>query len=340
MSEQAYDLVVIGGGPAGLGAAIYGASEHLRTVVLDEAELGGQAGTSTRIENYAGFDKGVTGPELAMRMIKQAHKFGADLHAPLRATAIERTSSGFDVIDDYETFGARAVLIASGVQYTRHPAANLSHFLGQGVEYGSPKSPDAYRNQEVFIVGGANSAGQAALELAECEGCTVNMLVRGDSLDKMSGYLKDAIEHKDNIVVHTGTNLVSVNGETCLEEVTVADVATGAERKMNADQLFLLIGAKPRTRWLPDSILRDDRNFVVSGIGLDKALRNEFEDRCGRPPFPHETSIPGIFVAGDVRKDSTKRVASAVGEGASAVTEIHDYLHYLATRSAASLQLA
>lgn len=330
-TPQRHDLLVIGGGPAGLAAATYGASERLNTGIADQdpGRFGGQAGTSTLIENYPGFDQGVTGPELTERMAKQARRLGATAYHGTVIENIERTDRGLEVTatdteDGSKLYVAKNVLLANGVQYNRHPAANLDRFLGRGVAYGSPDIASRYKDQDLFVVGGANSAGQAAYALSDCEGCTVHMLVRGKSLeDKMSGYLIDKIKAKGNIIVHLETDLAAVDGGRQLDEVTVTDRRNGQSESMHADHLFVMIGASPRTMWLPEGVKRDDHGYVVTGTALERDTRGEFEDRYARPPLARETSMEGLFAAGDVVSGSQKRVASAVGAGADSVGDIH-----------------
>lgn len=339
MAEQHnYDLVIVGGGPAGLAAASNANYEHLTTGLMEAADLGGQAGTSVMIENYAGYHEGVTGQDLTMDLILHAEKFGGtDLHVPGRASGIEFDGEGGFIITD-DGFGvltARSVLIATGVQYNRHPATTIPRLLNRGVVYGSPHLNVDFTNEQIFMVGGANSAGSGAIRLAECPGCTVHMLVRGESLeDKMSAHLVEQIEASDNIQVHTGTNLVSVEGDDRLASLTVEDVKTGEQRRMVAQQLFLLIGAKPKTSWLPEAVALDDHKFVLAGRDLSDEIRERFEAECGRPPYAQETSVPGLFVAGDVRSDSIKRVANAIGEGSAAVSQITKHVKH--PRSAAA----
>ena len=329
-----HDLLIVGGGPAGLSAATYGASERLETGIVDSApKLGGQAGTSTLVENYAGFPHGITGPELMGRMAAQAARFGATRYLDDPAERIERTDRGLEVTTrESGLHVAKNVLLANGVQYNRHPAKYLEDFLGRGVHYGSPELGEMYKDQELFVVGGANSAGQAAVALSECEGCNVHMIVRADNLEKsMSGYLIDKIENKDNITVHSHTVLEEVDGGRKLEKVKVSDLRTGRQDTLTADELFIMIGASPRTGWLPEDVVRDDRGFVVTDGNLGREVRGVFEDKYERPPFDSETSMEGVFAAGDIVSGSQKRVASAVGAGADAVSHVHRRNEHLDT---------
>lgn len=324
--HEEHDLVIIGGGPAGLSAAINAASERMGTLLVDgDDQFGGQAGTSTLIENYPGFTEGVTGAELTSSMVSQALKFNVELQAPLRVEEIVPGENGIQVQDELEGYVGKAVLVSCGVQYRRHTATNLAGYLGRGVSYGSPRLSSEYHDQQLFVVGGANSAGQAAMYLSRHTDCRVHMLVRGTNIEeKMSAYLSDRITEAPNIEVHTETDLIEVNGDDGLKEVTISK--QGEMVKMDADRLFLLIGAIPKTKWLPPEVARDQYGFVLVGGDLPEEVRDEFEDRCSRQPYARETSVPGLFVAGDVRSGSIKRVASAVGDGSAVVPEIHRYL--------------
>lgn len=325
-SPECHDLIIIGGGPAGLSAAVNAASERLNTLLLDGSDqFGGQAGTSTLIENYPGFPEGVTGRDLTAKMVDQALKFNVELQAPLQVEGIEVTEDGMLVQDETENFLGRSVLVSCGVQYRRHNARNMAAYLGRGVSYGSPSLSAKYDNQELFVVGGANSAGQAAMHLSKHTSCAVHMLVRGKDIgSRMSAYLADRIEATPNIQVHTETEVTGVHGDAHLKKIIIKQGDSEAE--MDADRLFLLIGAIPKTKWLPEQVARDDYGFVLAGGDLPPEVRDQFGDECGRQPYAHETSVPGLFVAGDVRSGTIKRVASAVGDGAVIVPEIHRYL--------------
>lgn len=324
-----YDLIIIGGGPAGLSAAVNASSEGLKTLVLDsEQQFGGQAGTSTLIENYAGFKDGVTGRALTAAMIDQSRKFNAELQAPVRVCNVQynfkhATKKTITITtDDGEFFDTKAVIIACGVQYRKINAEGLTEFLGRGVTYGSPNIADNYDGKVVYVIGGANSAGQAALHLSICNNCEVHILIRGNDIrTKMSEYLVSRIEKADNIHVHENSELAKVSGNEMLDAVEVND-GESVNWVGGADHIFVLVGATPKIFWLDSDIERDSHGFLKTG----NSLSNEFEKKYGRRPHGHETSMAGLFAAGDIRNGSVKRCASAVGEGAVAVSEVHEYL--------------
>ncbi|MET7770727.1 FAD-dependent oxidoreductase [Nocardia sp. NPDC005366] len=323
-----YDLIVVGGGPAGLGAAVYGASEGLRTVLVERTATGGQAGQSSRIENYLGFPDGVSGAQLADRARRQAAKFGAEIITTREVTGLEVNGSARTVnFSDGGRLCGHTVIIATGVDYRRHPAPGVDDFTGRGVYYGSAMTEAAEcADHDVYIVGGANSAGQAAVFLSR-NARTVHLVVRSDSLTKsMSHYLIQQIEQIPNIMVHTDTEVTAADGADHLQRIVLRNSATGAEDKVEAERLFLFIGAAPQTDWLDGVVIRDDAGYVLAGPDLlvDGARPAGWE--LPRPPHHLETSVPGVFVAGDVHADSAKRVASAVGEGAMAVMLVHRYL--------------
>ncbi|MBF6175374.1 FAD-dependent oxidoreductase [Nocardia blacklockiae] len=323
-----YDLIVVGGGPAGLGAAVYGASEGLRTVLVERTATGGQAGQSSRIENYLGFPDGLSGAQLADRARRQAVKFGAELITARRVVGLEVCGSARVVrFDDGSSVAAHSVLIATGVNYRHHPAPGVDDFTGRGVYYGSAMTEAAdCAGRDVYIVGGANSAGQAAVFLSR-NAQTVHILVRSDSLEKsMSHYLIRQIEQIPNIKVHTCTEVVSADGEDHLERIVLRNNATGAEEKVDAERLFLFIGAAPETDWLDGLVARDPDGYVLAGPDLLVDGNRPAGWELPRPPHHLETSVPGVFVAGDVHSESAKRVASAVGEGAMAVMLVHRYI--------------
>ncbi|WIX79181.1 FAD-dependent oxidoreductase [Amycolatopsis carbonis] len=325
-AQEFYDLVVIGGGPAGLGAAVYGASEGLRTVLVERKATGGQAGTSSRIENYLGFPDGVSGAQLTDRARRQAQKFGAEVLTARDVVGLEvRGSSRVVTFGDGSEIAAHAVILASGVTYRAHEADGIRELTGSGVYYGSAatEAPEC-KGQHVYIVGGANSAGQAAVFFAQ-HASEVSLLVRGDSLEKsMSHYLIEQIAAIDNITVRTGTTVVQAHGADHLEAVTLCHSDT--TETVETGHLFIFIGAAPRTDWLGEVIQRDHHGFVQTGPDLVTEGRKPAGWPLDRDPYHLESSVPGVFVAGDVRSQSVKRVASAVGEGAMAVTLVHRYL--------------
>jgi thioredoxin reductase (NADPH) len=327
-AKEFYDLVVVGGGPAGLGAAVYGASEGLRTVLVEEVATGGQAGQSSRIENYLGFPDGVSGAQLTDRARRQAVRFGAELLTARQVVGLETLGSARRLrFSDGTEISAHSVILATGVSYRTLEAPGVEDLCGRGIYYGSATTEGpACAGQEVYIIGGANSAGQAAVYFSK-HAKRVHMLVRGPSLEAtMSSYLIDQIDGIDNIEVHTCTQVVSCKGSEHLERVTLTNSATGDSREVDTEWMFVFIGAAPRTDWLPGDLLRDDRGFLLTGPDLHgKPTGWALE----REPYHLETSMPGVFAAGDVRAESVKRVASAVGDGAMAVTLVHRYLEML-----------
>lgn len=313
------DLLVIGAGPAGLAAAVYGASEGLRTVVLDPEAVGGQAGTSSMIRNYLGFPRGVSGMRLAFRARLQATRFGARIFT---GRGVDAMTLGdlHEVSYGDGSLRARSVLIACGVRYRRLGVPGLEALVGSGVYYGAASSvAREMEGRDVFIVGGGNSAGQAALHLARFAR-NVTIVVRRASLaETMSAYLVDEIQTHDDITVRTGSRVVDGGGDGHLEWLELHD--GDGPRRLSADGLFLLLGAEPGCDWLPPEIAKDEHGFVLTGRDIPK---ERWKD--GRPPAPLETTVPGVFAAGDVRAGSMKRVASASGEGAGAVSQVHAHL--------------
>ncbi|AQA26256.1 pyridine nucleotide-disulfide oxidoreductase family protein [Rhodococcus sp. MTM3W5.2] len=323
-----YDLVVIGGGPAGLGAAVYGASEGLRTVLIERTATGGQAGQSSRIENYLGFPDGLSGAQLADRARRQAAKFGAEVITTRDVVALEVNGSARTVrFADGASLDAHTVILATGVSYRQLSVPGLGEFTGRGVYYGSAVTEAARcSDQDVYIVGGANSAGQAAVYLAR-GARSVTIVVRARSLDdSMSHYLIQQIRQNPRIVVRACAEVVGVEGDDHLERITLRDNTTGRTETVDAHWLFLFIGAAPRTDWLDGVVVRDDHGYVLSGPDLVVDGKRPRGWELDRMPQHLETSVPGVFAAGDVRSDSAKRVASAVGEGAMAVMLVHRYL--------------
>jgi len=322
-----YDLVIVGGGPAGLAAAVYGASEGLQTALVERDAPGGQAGQSSRIENYLGFPVGLSGGDLARRATTQAQRFGAELLTVQQVTRIEQRGPSKVVhLAGGEELGAAAVIVATGVDYRLLEAPGVEELTGRGVYYGGSRTEGvSCRDEHVVVVGGANSAGQAAIYFAGYAQ-HVTILYRGDSLAKsMSRYLIDTIEDTPNITVRTNAEVAAAHGDEQLERITVRDRAGGADEEMELAAMFVFIGARPQTEWLPSDVARDKRGFVLAGSEL---LLEDVRPRwrLERNPYLLETTMPGLFVAGDVRSQSMKRVASAVGEGSMAVSFVHEYL--------------
>ena len=325
--QRLYDVCIVGGGPAGMAAAVYAASEGLSTVIVEREAPGGQAGQSAAIENYLGFPKGLTGGDLAQRAIAQVSRFGAEL-------VLARDVIGFEargpvrvlLMDGPAQIETRALIVATGVSYRHLEAPGLSELAGRGVYYGLNAS-EASQSQgdDVYVVGGANSAAQAALNLSRFARRVV-LVVRAATLAAtMSQYLIERITSAPNIEVRYRSEVVAGQGEGHLEKLTLAEGDSGATEEVSAGWLFVFIGASPRTAWLGPDVVRDDKGFIITGQDL---LRPEFKSRwpLSRVPFALETSVPGVFAAGDVRLDSMKRVASAVGEGAMSVYFVHRYL--------------
>ncbi|MDT8916084.1 FAD-dependent oxidoreductase [Amycolatopsis sp. PS_44_ISF1] len=325
-AQEFYDLVVVGGGPAGLGAAVYGASEGLRTVLVEKKATGGQAGTSSRIENYLGFPDGVSGAQLTDRARRQAQKFGAEVLTARDVVGLEaRGSSRVVTFGDGSEIAAHSVILASGVTYRALEAEGIEELTGRGVYYGSAatEAPEC-QGEHVYIVGGANSAGQAAVFFSR-HAADVTILVRGASLEaSMSHYLIEQLAAIDNLHVRTQTTVIKAHGSEHLESLTLCE--NGVTETVESGHLFVFIGAAPRTEWLGDTIQRDDHGFVRTGPDLVAEGRYPVGWSLDRDPHYLESSVPGVFVAGDVRSQSVKRVASAVGEGAMAVTLVHRYL--------------
>jgi len=330
-SKDFYDLIVVGGGPAGLGAAVYGASEGLRTVLVERIATGGQAGQSSRIENYLGFPDGVSGAQLTERARRQAVKFGAELITTRDVVSLEINGPARTVrFADGDSIDGHTVILATGVSYRQLGASGVEQLTGRGIYYGSALTEAANcREQDVYIVGGANSAGQAAAYLAN-GARSVTLLVRGKSLqESMSYYLIQQISQVPNIHVRTCTEVVEAHGDDHLERLTLRDNVTGQTETVDAGWLFVFIGALPRTNWLDGIIVRDQRGFVIAGPDLGALGDSPKGWNLDRQPFHLETSVPGVFVAGDAHAESAKRVASAVGEGAMAVMLVHRYLEGL-----------
>ncbi|MFB7272650.1 FAD-dependent oxidoreductase, partial [Streptomyces sp. NPDC056244] len=323
-----YDLVVVGGGPAGLGAAVYGASEGLRTVLVEREATGGQAGQSSRIENYLGFPDGVSGSQLTNRARRQALKFGAEILSAREVVALEPAGSGRVLrFGEGSSITAHTVVLATGVSYRRLAAPTLEEFTGAGVFYGSAvtEAPTC-SGEEVYMVGGANSAGQAAVHFSRYAK-RVHMLIRGADLSRsMSSYLIEQIRDIGNIVVHPWTEVIAGEGDGHLQRLTLRDARSGAEDSVDTSWLFVFIGAEPRTEWLDGVVARDALGFVLTGPDLLADGQRPPGWTLPRDPYHLESSVPGVFAAGDVRAASLKRVASAVGDGAMAISLVHRYL--------------
>ena len=323
-----YDLIIVGAGPAGLAAAVYGASEGLRTVLIEREVPGGQAGTSSKIENYLGFHSGIAGGELSRRAVAQAKRFGVEILTPqeVRSVRVEDRYRVVTLADGTELSGD-VLLIATGVSYRKLDVPGVERLTGAGVYYGAAITEAlSCRDDDVYVIGGANSAGQAAMYLSQYAR-SVTLLVRSDSLERsMSRYLIDEIEARDNIHVRLNSGVARVNGEQNLETVTIRETTSGKEDTVPAAGLFIFIGAHPGTDWLDGIVKRDERGFILSGPDLMQDGKRPQGWRLDRDPYLLETNVPGMFVAGDVRHGSVKRVASGVGEGSIAVQFIHHYL--------------
>jgi thioredoxin reductase (NADPH) len=323
-----YDLVVVGAGPAGLAAAVYGSSEGLRTLLLDRHAPGGQAGSSSRIENYLGFPAGVSGSELTRRALAQAQRLGAEFLAPLEVTGVS-ADGGYKrlALSDGGELVTRTMLAATGIVYREHPAPGVAEHTGAGVYYGAATTEGpVFSGRRVLVVGGGNSAGQGAMYLARYAK-EVDIVVRRESLrETMSQYLFEQIEKTPNIRLMPQAEIASVEGEGRVERVTLRSVDDGSCRTEEADAVFIFIGTRPRSDWLPAEVLRDSKGFVLTGRDLMAAEAFARTWKEPREPLPLETSVPGVFAAGDVRAGAMNRVASAVGEGSMVVRLAHAYL--------------
>jgi thioredoxin reductase (NADPH) len=324
-----FDLVIIGAGPAGLAAAVYGSSEGLRTVVVERETFGGQAGTSSLIRNYLGFSRGVSGSELAWQAYQQAWLFGASFRLARHTIALHHGPEQLVVsLSDGTEVAGRAAIIATGASYRRLGVPSLEALQGAGVFYGAAVAQaQGMKDQEVYVVGGGNSAGQAARHLSK-HAKHVTLLVLGESLAAdMSQYLIEEIEATENIQVRLNTQVIDGGGQGRLEHLVLKDRASGLTQTFSAAALFVLIGARPHTGWLPEEVMRDERGYIITGNDLLRGGSPPEGWPLERQPMLLETSVPGVFAAGDVRRGSVKRVASAVGEGSIAIQMVHEYLN-------------
>jgi thioredoxin reductase (NADPH) len=327
-STPFYDLVIVGAGPAGLAAGVYGASEGLSTLIIERSAPGGQAGQSSAIENYLGFPNGLSGADLTRRALTQAERFGCELLRPQEVTGITlRAPYKVLKLADGNEVSCQALVIATGINYRRLDVPGIDQLTGAGVYYGAAITEAvSCRDNAVFVIGAGNSAGQAAMYLARFAS-QVTMLIRGESLAaSMSQYLVDRIIDAENIRVRMCTQVAAVHGDINLESITLQDTKTGHHETLPARALFIFIGAEPHTDWVGDVILRDDHGFIPAGPDLLQAGKRPKGWMLDRDPYWLETNVPGVFVAGDVHKESIKRVASAVGEGAMSVAFVHRYL--------------
>lgn len=327
-SEKLYDVVIIGAGPAGLAAAVYGASEGLKTLLIERRAPGGQAGTSSRIENYLGFPTGLSGAELTRRAITQATRFGTEFLSPQEVSSV-KLKDGYKILGlaDGSEINARSVVVTTGVNYRQLGAIGEEQYTGAGVYYGAAMT-EAYacKNEDVYIVGGGNSAGQAAMYLSKYAR-SVHILVRKPDLSAtMSQYLIDQIAHTENIAVCGRTTLVEMHGNGRLEELVLENIDTKARETVPGKSVFILIGAKPCTEWLPSDVVRNDKGFIETGRELLRLDTFKKKWKVEREPYLLESSIPGVFAAGDVRAGAMNRIASAVGEGAMSIKLVHEYL--------------
>jgi thioredoxin reductase (NADPH) len=328
-SQAEYDLAIYGGGPAGLSAAVYGASEGLKTVLIERSAVGGQASTTSKIENYLGFPGGISGADLAVRAAKQAHQFGAEILLLREGVRGEiRAGKGIGYLADGTKIVARATICATGINYRRLGLPNEEAFHMNGLYYGAGASEAALcKGEHVFVVGGGNSAGQAAMHFSQYAK-RVSIVIRGDSLKKtLSEYLVDRIRATSNIEVLTRTEVTALHGDGSLEAITLTNNQTGDTRRAECRHLFLCLGGEPYTEWANDlGIVRDSEGYLMTGPDLLKDGKWPEVWQLDRAPYYLETSVPAVFAAGDVRHGSVKRCASAVGEGAMAVTFVHRYL--------------
>ncbi len=327
-SQKMYDVLIIGGGPAGLAASVYGSCEGLKTILVEKSNPGGQASSSARIENYLGFPKGLSGAELTRRALAQTLRFGTEILTPKTVKNI-RVRDGYKITEmsDGTEVHSKTVVISTGIQYTKLEIPGLDKFTGAGVYYGSASvEAHACKDEIVYIVGGGNSACQAAMHICKFAK-EVNIVIRRDSITKTAAnYLIENIKKTPNIFIHTSTEVISATGEKVLEKITLKNAISGEERTVNAKALFIYIGAKPGTSWLNNTVLKDPNGFIITGNELMKEKSFNTLWKLDRNPFLTETSIPGIFACGDVRSTALTGISSAVGEGAMAIRFIRKYL--------------
>jgi len=337
--ESAYDVAIVGAGPAGLAAAVYGASEGLSTILIEREAPGGQAGTSSRIENYLGFPTGVSGDDLGRRAHRQAERFGAEILVARHVTGVVADPEGAFravLLDDGDQVEAKTIVIATGVAWRQLEVAGAEALIGRGIYYGAARTEaPGTRGRDIFLIGGGNSAGQAAMFFAGFAR-SVTLLVRGDSLARtMSHYLIRQLETQANVHVETHAVVVGLEGDDALTSIEIEDRRTGARRRAAADGVFVFIGADAQTAWLPPRVVRDARGYVCTGRDvMDLVARHDAAWRLRRDPYLLETSVPGVFAAGDVRHGSIKRVAAGVGEGSMAIAFVHPFLGEDATARA------
>ena len=330
-SEKMYDVLIIGGGPAGLAASVYGSCEGLKTILIEKSNPGGQSSSSARIENYLGFPKGLSGAELTRRAIAQTLRFGTEILTPKTVKNI-RLKDGYKITEmtDGSEVHSKTVIIATGVEYTKLDIPGLENFTGAGVYYGSASvEAHACRDEVVYIVGGGNSACQAAMHICKFAK-EVNLVIRRDSIKKTAAnYLIENINKTPNIHILTSTEVIAVNGEKVLEQITLKDISGGTEKTVSAKALFIYIGAKPGSTWINDTIIKDEKGFIVTGNDLLKEKSFNTFWKLDRKPLLPETSVPGIFASGDVRSTALTGISSAVGEGAMAIRFVRKYLEQM-----------
>ena len=330
-SQTMYDVLIIGGGPAGLAASVYGSCEGLKTILVEKSNPGGQASSSARIENYLGFPNGLSGADLTRRAIAQTLRFGTEILTPKSVKNIH-VKDGYKITEmtDGTELHSKAVVIATGVEYTRLEIPGLEKFTGAGVYYGSASvEAHACKNEIVYIVGGGNSACQAAMHISKFAK-EVHIIIRRESITKTAAnYLIENISKTPNIYIHTSTEVVAAEGEKVLEKITLRDSNSGEEKSANVKALFIYIGAKPGTSWLNDKILKDQKGYIITGYELMKQKSYNTFWRVERDPLLPETSIPGIFACGDVRSTALTGISSAVGEGAMAIRFVRKYLEQM-----------